>query len=96
LRSALVEAAWQLIRRDAAMLDHYKQLQKRMKGQDAIIRIARKLLRRIRAVLLTERMYVSGIDGRLTSAVIGAPQLPGVKKRGRPRKSIAQGIVAGV
>lgn len=86
LRSMLVEAAWQLIRSDAAMLDHYRQLTTRMKGQDAIIRIARKLLRRIRAVMLTERMYVRGIDGRITASMIGAPPLPEPKKRGRPRK----------
>lgn len=38
LRSALVESAWQLIRRDAAMFNHYKELTKRMKSQKAIIR----------------------------------------------------------
>jgi transposase len=81
LRSMLVEAAWQLIRRDAAMLDHYKDLQKRMKGQDAIIRIARKLLRRIRAVMLSDRMYVRGVDGTLTSSMIDVPRLPEPKKR---------------
>src|SRR3954465_14966926 len=82
LRSMLVEAAWQLIRSDAAMLDHYRQLQKRMKGQDAIIRIARKLLRRIRAVLLSERMYVLGVAGRATSGDIEVPVLPEPKKKG--------------
>jgi transposase len=86
LRSMLVEAAWQLIRSDAAMLDHYRQLTTRMKGQDAIIRIARKLLRRIRAVMLSERMYVRGIGGRIRSGEIKAPRLPEPKKRGRPRK----------
>jgi len=86
LRSMLVEAAWQLVRRDAAMLDHYKELQKRMKGQDAIIRIARKLLRRIRAVLLSERIYVLGVDGRVTSGDIEVPVLPEPKKKGRSRK----------
>jgi transposase len=96
LRSMLVEAAWQLIRSDAAMLDHYRQLQKRMKGQDAIIRIARKLLRRIRAVMLTERMYVRGIDGRVTSAEISAPQLPETKKRGRPKKISTMPIITEV
>ena len=80
----LVEAAWQLVRRDAAMLDHYKELTKRMKGQDAIIRIARKLLRRIRAVMLAGRMYVSGIDGALTASEIMAPALPQPKKKERP------------
>jgi transposase len=88
LRCMLVEAAWQLVRRDAAMLNHYKELTKRMKGQEAIIRIARKLLRRIRAVMLSKRMYVSGIDGALTSKDIGAPLPASPKKRGRPRKVI--------
>lgn len=63
LRSQLIEAAWLLIRKDAAMLEQYQQLTKRMKGQKAIVRIARKLLRRIRAVLLSEKMYVKGASG---------------------------------
>jgi transposase len=83
LRSMLVEAAWQLIRRDAAMLDHYKALTGRMKGQKAIIRIARKLLRRIRAVLLSQKMYVVGVEGTLVAAGIEAPVLPPPKKKGR-------------
>jgi len=86
LRSLLVEAAWQLIRQDAAMLDHYRALVKRMKGQEAIIRIARKLLRRIRAVLLSERRYVCGADGRQTATQMDAPHLPAKGKRGRPGK----------
>ena len=57
----LVEAAWQAIRKDPAMLDAYEQLTKRMKGSEAIIRIARKLLRRMRAVLISEQEYVKGI-----------------------------------
>lgn len=87
LRSMLVEAAWQLIRRDAAMLDHYKALTKRMKGQEAIIRIARKLLRRIRAVMLSGRMYVSGIDGELTASQINAPSLPEPKSKRKAKAS---------
>jgi len=86
IRSALVEASWQLIRRDVAMLNHYKDLQKRMKGQEAIIRIARKLLRRIRAVLLSDRIYVSGIDEMITAKELNAPNLPMPKPIGRPRK----------
>jgi transposase len=88
LRSMLVEAAWQLVRRDAAMLDHYKALTGRMKGQKAIIRIARKLLRRIRAVLLSQRMYVVGVKGTLVGSGIEAPVLPAPKKKGRPQKVI--------
>jgi transposase len=87
LRTMLVEAAWQLIRRDPAMLDYYQQLTKRMKGQDAIIRVARKLLRRIRAVMLSERMYVSGVSGRIVSLQVDAPALPRPVKRGRPAKN---------
>ena len=87
LRSALVEASWQLIRRDAAMLDHYRKLQSRMKGQQAIIRIARKLLRRMRAVLLSGRMYVLGLDGDVRAEELNAPALPERKKRGRPKKT---------
>jgi transposase len=91
LRSALVEASWLLIRRDAAMLEHYKELQKRVKGQQAIIRIARKLLRRIRAVLLSERMYVRGVEGAVSSQQIEAPCLPAPKQKGRSRKVELEG-----
>lgn len=88
LRSMLVEAAWQLIRRDAAMLDCYKALTRRMKGQDAIIRIARKLLRRMRAVLLSGRMYVLGVDGDCGAVAIDAPLAAEPKRRGRPKKMV--------
>jgi transposase len=67
LRTMLVEAAWQLVRRDPAMLDYYRCLTKRMKGQEAIIRVARKLLRRMRTLLLSEKMYISGINGKITA-----------------------------
>lgn len=69
------------------MLDHYKRLTKCMKGQEAIIRIARKLLHRIRAVMLFSRVYVSGIDGELTLKDIGAPSPPSPKRIGRPTKT---------
>ena len=61
LRTMLVEAAWQAIRQDPAMLDAYEQLTKRMKGNEAIISIARKLLRRMRAVLMTGTEYQKGV-----------------------------------
>ena len=61
LRSMLIEAAWQSIRKDPAMLEAYTQLTKRMKGNKAIIRIARKLLRRIRRVMLTGEDYQIGV-----------------------------------
>lgn len=61
LRTHLVEASWQLVRRDPAMMEFYQQLIKTMKGNEAIIRIARKLLRRMRAVLLNEEPYQMGV-----------------------------------
>jgi transposase len=63
LRSMLIEAAWLAIRKDAALLDAYERLTKRMKGSQAIIRIARKLLRRMRAVLLRGEEYQKGMVG---------------------------------
>lgn len=61
LRTHLVEASWQLLRRDPAMLETYQQLIKTMKGTEAITRIARKLLRRMRAVLLNNKPYQIGV-----------------------------------
>jgi len=61
LRSALIEAAWQAIRTDPALLEYYQMLTKRMKGNRAIIRIARKLLRRLRAVLISGIPYQKGV-----------------------------------
>ena len=57
----LVEASWQAIRKDPALLDVYQQLIKKMKGNEAIIRIARKLLRRMRAVLINGVEYQKGV-----------------------------------
>jgi transposase len=86
LRSHLVEAAWMAIRKDPAMMAEYLRLCKRMKGHKAAVRIARKLLRRIRAVLLSQKMYVKGISGNLTAEQIEAPELPAPKVKGRPKK----------
>jgi transposase len=61
LRSALIEAAWQAIRIDPALMESYQVLTKRMKGNKAIIRVARKLLRRLRAVLITGITYQKGV-----------------------------------
>lgn len=80
LRTMIIESAWQLIRRDPALMDHYRELTKRMKGQQAITRIARKLLRRIRAVMISNRIYVNGVSGKLTSADIDAPPIHARKK----------------
>jgi len=61
LRSGLLQAAWRAIRIDPALLEAYQQLAKRMKPHQAIIRIAQKLLRRIRAVLISGIPYQKGV-----------------------------------
>jgi len=48
LRSILIECVWVAVRKDPALALCYYQLVRRMIGQKAIIRIARKLLNRIR------------------------------------------------
>ena len=50
LRHVIIEAAWVAARKDPALTLAFIELTKRMKKQEAIIRIARKLLNRIRFV----------------------------------------------
>ena len=61
LRRALIEAAWVAVRVDAAMHHTFTELIKKMPKNKAIIRIARKLLRRMRAVLINKIPYQKGI-----------------------------------
>jgi len=61
LRYVIVEAAWVAIRKDPALLEAYTQLLRRMKAQQAIIRIAVKLLGRIRHVWLTGEPYALSV-----------------------------------
>ncbi len=55
LRTVLIENAWVAVKKDPELMLAYTEYIKRMKGQQAIVRIARKLLRRIRFVLVNER-----------------------------------------
>lgn len=57
LRSYLIESSWVAIRRDPALALKYHQLCSRMVGNKAIIRIARKLVSRIRYILLNCEEY---------------------------------------
>lgn len=61
IKAVLIECAWVARRQDAALALSYENLAKRMKGQKAIIRIAKKLLSRIRHVLLHQESYVMGL-----------------------------------
>jgi transposase len=61
LRSMLVESAWIAIKYDPSLALAYVNLSKRMKKNEAIVRIAKKLLGRIRYVLKNEKEYVCNI-----------------------------------
>jgi transposase len=60
LRSTIIESAWVAIRNDEALLFAFNKLVKSMKKTDAIIRIAKKLLNRIRSVWKNNMPYVKG------------------------------------
>jgi hypothetical protein len=56
----LIESAWIAIRQDPALMMKYQQLRQRMDSNKAIVRIAKKLLGRIRHVLLNNEPYERG------------------------------------
>jgi len=57
LKIMLVEASWEAIRKDPALMLKFNELSKRMHKNKAIIRIARKILSRIRFVLQNQQPY---------------------------------------
>jgi transposase len=57
LRSILIECAWIAIRHDSSLTLAYSKLSSRMKANKAIIRIAKKLLARIKYVLEHQEIY---------------------------------------
>jgi transposase len=61
LKIMLIEASWQAIRKDPALMAKFNELSKRMNKNKAIIRIARKLLSRIRHVLVNQQEYVISV-----------------------------------
>lgn len=61
LRSYIIESSWVAVRNDPALGQKYHELCGRMAGNKAIIRIARKLLNRIRYVLIHKEEYVLGV-----------------------------------
>lgn len=63
IREALVESAWMALRKDPALLMVYKKCLQRMHHNKAIIKIAKKLLNRIRYVLRNQKKYVLCVVG---------------------------------
>lgn len=60
LKIMLIEASWEAIRKDAALMAKFNTLSKRMNKNKAIIRIAKSLLNRIRFVLTHQQEYELG------------------------------------
>lgn len=61
LRSAIIESAWIAARLDPALTKSYHDYCKRMEPNKAIVRIAKKLLNRIRYVLKNKQTYVCAV-----------------------------------
>jgi len=61
LRALLIECSWTAVRKDPALIMSFQELTKRMPKNQAIIRIARKLLNRIRYVLKNQKLYELGV-----------------------------------
>jgi len=61
LRAVLIEAAWTASRKDPILLLAFNEYCKRMRKTRAIVKIARKLLNRIRYVLKNQAEYVPGV-----------------------------------
>lgn len=61
LRGALIESAWVAIRNDPALLAFYQKHCKAMNGNKAIVRVAKKLLSRVRHVLQRQEAYQKSI-----------------------------------
>lgn len=61
IKIMLIEASWQAVRKDPALMARFNELSKRMHKNKAIIRIAKKLLSRMRYVLINQQEYVLGV-----------------------------------
>jgi transposase len=61
LRSAIIESSWTSIRNDPSLTRSYLSYIKRMDQNKAIIKIAKKLLSRIRFVLTNNKPYICSI-----------------------------------
>jgi transposase len=61
LRTLLIESSWQAIRMDPALMHYYQQHLINNKGHKVIIKVARKLLNRIRYVMKNREPYVIGV-----------------------------------
>ena len=61
LKIMMIEASWKAVREDPALMAKFDELCKKMPKNKAIIRIARKMISRIRYVLIHKEKYELGI-----------------------------------
>ncbi|OFY71467.1 MAG: hypothetical protein A2Y71_02570 [Bacteroidetes bacterium RBG_13_42_15] len=61
LRTLLIESSWQAIRMDPALMHYYHKHVINSKGHKVIIKVARKLLNRIRYVMKNRKPYLTGV-----------------------------------
>jgi transposase len=61
LRTAIIESSWTAIRNDPSLMKSYVSFIKRMDENKAIVKIAKKLLSRIRFVLTNDKPYICSI-----------------------------------
>jgi Holliday junction resolvasome RuvABC ATP-dependent DNA helicase subunit len=61
LKIMLIEASWVAIRQDPALMAKFNELIKIMPNNKGIMRIARKLLNRIRHVIIHQQEYVTRV-----------------------------------
>jgi len=61
LRGVIIESAWTAVRKDPALMMAFNELCKHMTKTNAIVRIAKKLLNRIRYVLKNQQEYVPAV-----------------------------------
>lgn len=62
LKILLIEAAWEAVRLDPVMMATFHRLTMRMKKNKAIIRIARKMISRMRKILIMQTPYQIGVN----------------------------------
>lgn len=60
MRWSLIQSAWILVQKDAAMGDYFDRLKHRRGAKRAIVAVARKLSARMRAVLIKQTPYALG------------------------------------
>jgi transposase len=61
LRTLLIESSWQAIRMDPALMQYYQKHLVNNKGHKVVIKVARKLLNRIRYVMINRKPYLTGM-----------------------------------